>query len=90
VIVGKTDAEFEQLQAFLSTKLALYLFEATRYRMKYLERYAFEFIPDITRLPGFPKSQELSDDAVADFFGLDMLDKTHIQSCHKKNYLRFL
>lgn len=90
VIVGKTDAEFEQLQAFLSTKLALYLFEATRYRMKYLERYAFEFIPDITRLPCFPSSKELSDDTVANFFGLDQVDKTHIQSCHKKNYLRFL
>jgi len=90
VIVGKTAAEFEQLHAFLSTKFALYLFEATRYRMKYLERYAFEFIPDITRLPGFPSAKMLSDETVADFFGLDVVDKTHIQSCHKKNYLRFL
>jgi hypothetical protein len=89
VIVGKTDSAFEQLAAFLSTKFALYLFEAARYRMKYLEKYAFEFIPDITRLPEFPASQEISDATVAAFFGLDEEDKRHIQSLHKKNYQRF-
>ena len=90
ILLGKTDAEFEQLGAFLSTKFALYLFEAARYRMRYLEKYAFEFIPDITRLQGFPTTQEISDETVADFFGLDKADKTHIKALHKKNYLRFL
>jgi tRNA1(Val) A37 N6-methylase TrmN6 len=90
VILGKTDAQFSQLQAFLSTKFALYLFAAARYRMKYLEKYAFEFIPDITRLPGFPPTQEISDETVADFFGLDAVDKTHILGAHRKNYERFL
>jgi hypothetical protein len=88
VILNKTDQEFAQLAAFLSTKFALYLFEATRYRMRYLEKYAFEFIPDITRLVGFP--QEISDESVADFFGLDATDKAHIRGLHKKNYGRFL
>ena len=41
VITGKTDAEFIKLQQFFSTKTALYLFEGTRYRMKYLEKYIF-------------------------------------------------
>lgn len=90
ILLGKTDTEFEQLAAFLSTKFALYLFEAARYRMRYLEKYAFEFIPDITRLPDFPTTQEISDETVADFFGLDKADKTHIKALHKKNYLRFL
>ena len=89
VIVGKTAGEFAQLAAFLSTKLALYLFEAARYRMKYLEKYAFEFIPDITRLPGFPPAQDISDETVAAFFGLDADDKRHIKSHHRKNYERF-
>jgi hypothetical protein len=89
VIVGKTPGEFAQLAAFLSTKLALYLFEAARYRMKYLEKYAFEFIPDITRLLGFPAAQEISDETVAAFFGLDTEDKKHIKSLHRKNYARF-
>jgi tRNA1(Val) A37 N6-methylase TrmN6 len=90
VILQKKPAEFAQLAAFLSTKFALYLFEAARYRMKYLEKYAFEFIPDITRLPGFPPAQEISDETVAAFFGLDALDREHIQSLHRKTYKRFL
>jgi len=89
VITGKTDEEFCQLKAFLSTKLVLYLYEATRYRMKYLEKYAFQFIPDITCLPGFPKAKEINETTVADFFGLDALDRLHIQALHKKNYRSF-
>jgi tRNA1(Val) A37 N6-methylase TrmN6 len=90
VVLDKTDAEFAQLAAFLSTKFALYLFEATRYRMRYLERYAFEFIPDITCLDGFPSAKEISDETVADFFGLDMEERSYILSLHKKNYKRFI
>ena len=90
VITGKTDAEFMQLQAFLSTKLALYIFEATRYRMKYLEKYAFHFLPDITKLVGFPAAADITDQTVADFFGLDDLDKQHINSLHRREYKRFL
>ena len=89
VITGKTDAEFMQLEAFLSTKLALYVFEAARYRMKYLEKYAFQFMPDITRLNDFPVAADITDDSVADFFGLDDLDKQHINSLHRREYNRF-
>ena len=89
VITSKTAEEFRQLKAFLSTKLVLYLYEAARYRMKYLEKYAFQFIPDITRLPGFPKAEELNETTVADFFGLDALDRLHIQNLHKKTYKTF-
>jgi tRNA1(Val) A37 N6-methylase TrmN6 len=90
VIVDKTASQFAQLHAFLSTKFALYLFAAARYRMKYLEKYAFEFIPDITTLPGFPPTQEISDETVATFFGLDAEDKKHIMGLHRKNYGRFI
>ena len=72
----------------ISTKLALYLFEAASYRMKYLEKYAFEFIPDITRLAGFTAAQEISDETVAAYFGLDADDKNHIKSNTRKNYAR--
>jgi tRNA1(Val) A37 N6-methylase TrmN6 len=90
IILNKTDAEYEQLKAFLSTKLALYIFEAARYRMKYLERYAFQFMPDITRLPGFPAASDLNDQTVAAFFGLDHLDRQHINQLHKKMYKTFI
>jgi tRNA1(Val) A37 N6-methylase TrmN6 len=90
VILQKTPTEFAQLAAFLSTKFVLYLYEAARYRMKYLEKYAFEFIPDVTRLAGFPLAADISDETVADFFGLDATDRVHIQRLHKKEYKRFL
>ena len=89
VIVGKTDAQFAQLHAFLSTKLALYVFEATRYRMRYLEKYAFRFLPDITRLEGFPSALDITDTSVADYFGFDDADRQHIQKLHTKTYKRF-
>ena len=85
VILRPTDAELAQLAAFLSTNFVRYLFEAGRYRMKCLEKYVFEFIPDITRLSGFP--QEITDDSVATFFGLDAATKNHIMC--QKNYGRF-
>lgn len=89
VIVGKTDAEFEQLQRFLSTKLVLYIFEAARYRMKCLEKHAFQFIPDITRLAGFPSAHAITDASVAAFFGLAENDVHYITRLHKKAYKSF-
>ena len=52
---------------FLSTRFARFLFETTRYRMMYLERYVFEFIPDIAKIEGFPEEEE----AQMRWFGLD-------------------
>ena len=84
VIINKSIMELKQIAAFLRTKTALYIFEATRYRMKYLEKYAFEFIPDITCLEGFPK--EPNDDNIADYFGFDCIDRENIAKLHKKEY----
>ena len=41
------------IQKYLSTKFALFIFGTTNYRMRYLERYAFEFIPDIRKIEDF-------------------------------------
>ena len=68
MIVKQTSDQFEQWKAFLSTKFALYLFEGTRYRMKYLEKYVFELIPDITKLDDFPET--ITDETIADYFQL--------------------
>lgn len=88
VITNNNDDQLKQLQQFLSTKFALYIFESARYRMKYLEKYAFEFIPDITKIDDFPKV--ITDETVADFFGLDEQDRKHILELHKKKYMQFL
>ena len=84
VIANKSIIELKQIAKFLRTKTALYIFEAARYRMKYLEKYAFEFIPDITELVDFPK--EPTDDNLADYFGLDSIDRENINKLHKKEY----
>ena len=76
--------KMDRLKQYLSTKFALYVYESTRYRMKYLERYAFEFIPDITIIHDFPDI--INDETVASYFGFDEEDKKQIQELHKKVY----
>ena len=76
VIIREKLEDLSRLQIFLSTKTVRYIFKATRYRMAYLEKYAFELIPDITFLPDFP--QEINDDTIADYFGFDEKDRANI------------
>jgi len=87
VITGKTEEEFIKLQQFFSTKTALYLFEGTRYRMKYLEKYVFELIPDITTLMGFPIL--INDKTIADYFKFNEEERLKIQNFQKKKYTFF-
>jgi len=76
VIMREKMEDLIKLHTFLSTKTARYIFKATRYRMAYLEKYAFELIPDITFLPDFP--EEINDDTIADYFGFDEKDRENI------------
>ena len=62
----KSIHDLEKLKTFLSTQTVLYLFDSTRYRMAYLEKYIFELIPDITLLPNFPEN--INDDTIAHVF----------------------
>lgn len=83
VIVGRSLEHLEILRQLFSTMTALYIFESTRYRMKYLERYAFDFIPDVSLMPYFGC---ITDDSIANRFGFDDTDRTNIQNLHRKNY----
>ena len=85
VICDRPDNELKQLKAFLSTKFALYVFEATRYRMKYLEKYAFELLPDITKLTNFPTN--INDNTITEYFEFSAIEQAYIQKLHKKNYI---
>ena len=88
IILNKTVNEFIKLQQFFSTKLALYIFEATRYRMKYLEKYIFELIPDITSIHNFPAI--INDTTLADFFQFNIAERKAIQEHTKKTYGNFI
>lgn len=48
VIYKDKNEDLIKLFNFLSTKLIQKVYESTRYRMKYLEKYSFELLPDIT------------------------------------------
>jgi len=74
------------IKEFLSTKTALYIYEATRYRMKYLEKYAFEFIPNILTMSDFIKKRPLDDKSIWDYFDFDVDDIININKLHQKNY----
>lgn len=86
VITGYNDSEFMKLNKFLNTKLVMFLYETTRYRMKYLEKYAFEFIPNILKIQDFPK--EITDENIHLFFGFSQQEIDYIMHFHK-NYLSF-
>ena len=75
-------------QLLLSTKFAIYLFESTRYRMKYLEKYVFQFIPDISNIPDFPN--KIDDDTLCEYFGLNKEEKEEILMFNTKPYKTFI
>ena len=83
-----TKKNLQLMAKFLSTKLALYVFESARYRMRYLERYAFQFLPDITKLPNIPNV--INDEFLAAYFNLDSIDIKAISNLHKKKYEFFI
>jgi len=74
--------ELKQIQAFLSTKFALFIFSTTNYRMRYLEKYAFLFLPNITKITNFPNllnlNQQQRDKLIINFFNLSELEELAI------------
>lgn len=87
VILHKNDKDFIKLKQFLSTKFIISLFEATRYRMKYLERYIFDILPDVTLIDEFP--EDINEESVLNFFNINEVERNFINLCLKKNYLTF-
>jgi tRNA1(Val) A37 N6-methylase TrmN6 len=85
IILDKHIENLHLLRDFLSTKFARYLFEGTRYRMKYLEKHIFELIPDIRNF--YTLNQKITDDIIAKLFGLEPMEIRIINEFHKKEYL---
>ena len=85
--------ELKQIQAFLSTKFALFIFSTTNYRMRYLEKYAFLFLPNITKITNFPNLLNLNqlqrDKLIINFFNLSELEELSINNS-SNNYNHFI
>ncbi len=86
VILDNNIDNLNIIKEFLSTKTALYIYETTRYRMKYLEKYAFEFIPNIINISDFVIKRPITDETIGEFFGFDSYDIININKLHKKIY----
>ena len=50
VYLSDNDSDLLKLSHFLYSDLVFYLFNATRYRMKYLEKYIFSYLPNILEM----------------------------------------
>ena len=85
--------ELREIQAFLSTKIALFIFSTTNYRMRYLERYAFQYIPAITKLKEFPSLLNLDpisrEKLIINFFNFSNNEETIINNSFA-NYNYFI
>ncbi len=85
--------ELKQIQYFLSTKFALFIFSTCNYRMRYLEKYSFKFIPDITKIKEFPNLERLNrferDEIIGNYLNLSNKEKKYIEN-NFKNYEFFI
>lgn len=82
VILNKTHEEMRKLQQGLNNKLMLFVMTTTRYRMKYLEKYAFYYMPD------FSKMESISEDFY-DKVKLTQQEWKIVEEEIKKNYAFF-
>lgn len=82
VIIHKTQQEMLKLQQGLNNKLILFVMATTRYRMKYLEKYAFYYIPD------FSKMTNINNDFY-DHIVLTQDERRLVDEEIKKNYIFF-
>lgn len=78
------------IQKYLSTKFALFIFSTTNYRMRYLEKYAFQFLPDIININKLCVNNIDNridrDKYIADFFNFTEKEREIIEN-YSRDYL---
>lgn len=89
IIKNKSIKNLELIKEFLSTTLILFLFETTRYRMRYLEKYVFEYIPDFSKIPDAIEMYNNENIDVYKLFGLTEEEKEYVERYYKKKYKFF-
>ena len=89
VIINKEIKELELIKEFLSNELILFIFETTRYRMRYLEKYVFEFIPDFSKIDECWNMFNSSNIDIYMLFDITKEEKEFIESYYKIKYKYF-
>lgn len=79
-----TRANMMRAKKLLSTRLALYIFSCFRYRMKYLEKEAFWYVPDVANLPELDNCETEAD--IYNLLGLSSLHRDILRNATMKNY----
>ena len=78
---------YEKYKHFLTLKLVIFLFSTTTYRMKYLEKYIFELLPQIHLINDFPSN--ITNKSVCNFFELNEIEENYVNNFIKKKYIGF-
>ena len=86
VIINKSEKELLIISEFLSTTLVLFLYETTRYRMRYLEKYVFEYIPDFSKIPDAVQMFENNKIDINKLLNINQIEKEYIERYHKIKY----
>jgi len=86
IIKDKSVEELELIQSFLSTTLILFLFETTRYRMRYLEKYVFEYIPDFSKIPEANIMYKTNNIDIYKLIGLNQVEKDFVERYYRIKY----
>jgi len=89
VIINKSEKELLIISEFLSTTLVLFLYETTRYRMRYLEKYVFEYIPDFSKIPDAVQMFENNKIDINKLLNINQIEKEYIERYHKIKYKFF-
>lgn len=89
VIINKTLKEMELIKQFLSTELILFIFETTRYRMRYLEKYVFEFIPDFSKIDECWNMFNNNTIDIYNLFSITVEEREFIENYYKIKYKYF-
>lgn len=89
IIKNKDVPDLALIKEFLSTKLILFLFETTRYRMRYLEKYVFEYIPDFSKIPEAIGMYEDRNIDIYKLFGITKEEEEFIERYYKIKYKFF-
>jgi len=77
--------EMKIIQAYLSSALIQYVFDETRYRMQFLEKYAFEYIPNIFKVSKDISLKEAIDDKyLCQLFGLAPHQQDYVLSRYNR------
>ena len=86
IIKDKSVEELELIKSFLSTTLILFLFETTRYRMRYLEKYVFEYIPDFSKIPEANIMYKTNNIDIYKLIGLNQVEKDFVERYYRIKY----